>query len=77
MSSTFQIYETELHGARYYVISPRESSVSSVIMNNWCLENFGYPGDTFSTNCDLYYMSGGKIFFRNHEDATLFLLRWA
>lgn len=79
MAMKFKIEETRWHGARYHCIQPHsyEHWDYAIPIVEWLAQTFGETGDAWSSECERYYFNSGKIFFRNEEDLTLFLLRWS
>lgn len=79
MSPNYEVRETKWHGARYHVAASRllYTAKQSNEIHEWCEQNFGEVGDTWTGRCERYYIKHENICFRNEEDLTLFLLKWA
>lgn len=78
----FKLSQQPWHGCQYHVVEieshwdPDEARVNWQGIDNWCDENFGPRGDVWNMTSARWYQNGGKFYFRNNRDLTMFLLRW-
>lgn len=89
MAIKFELLEGRIHGARYYSVRPlnewfmtggmSEDPFSTWSnMSDWCTEAFGAaPIDGIWDPGHRWYENNAKFWFRNEQDRTLFLLRFA
>lgn len=77
----FKIGEYIWHRGIYHTIEIADGQswelMDISVVLKWAAETFGQPGSAWSSSAERYYTNSGKFFFRNKEDLTLFLLRWA
>jgi hypothetical protein len=84
--TAFTFDEGRISGARYYTAKPTFASSHRVIMINlewvdmveWCVNTFGATTDLGVWNPgQRWYVNNAKFWFREHEDAVMFTLRWS
>jgi hypothetical protein len=86
MAVEFELLEGRIHGARYYTVKPLFDwwLPGGITGNNWrvliewCEGNFGPIAESgvWEPN-GRWYANNAKFWFRDENDRTLFLLRWA
>ena len=72
------------HGARYYTLKPEGytpnwENQTWHEMVEWCVEQCGIAGDVWGEEgvCHRWYVNNAKFWFREQEDAIMFILRWS
>jgi hypothetical protein len=79
----FQIGEFIWHYSMYHTVEPADygpwESIGNIL--DWAADTFGKPGDPWDREWDStgerYFINGGKFFFRDRRDLTMFVLRWS
>ncbi len=46
-------------------------------LRDWCIKQFGPEGSPCGVYPERWYLNGGRFFFKEDSDLTLFLLRWS
>jgi hypothetical protein len=78
--------ESRVSGARYYTVKPvfehdalyGFNATTWRELTEWCVETYGpTPVDGIWTPGARWYANNAKFWFRNDEDRTIFMLRWA
>jgi hypothetical protein len=82
---TFELLEGRIHGARYYTARPNfgahietwfRSDWNEMI--EWSVKTYGpTPEDGVWTPSARWYANNAKFWFRDEQDRTAFLLKWA
>ena len=72
------------YGARYHTLKPEGYTPNwdNQIwggMVEWAVEQFGAAGSLWDSepHCDRWYVNNAKFWFRDEEDAIMFILRWS
>lgn len=75
----FQIGEFIWFYGMYYTIESADHGFweSAGTILDWTAKTFGPPGDPWNSTTERYFINGGKFFFRDQKDLTMFVLRWA
>ena len=72
-----ELSEGRVYGARYLTVHPNNSYDWNEMMA-WMVHTFGPSAhDGVWTPGMRWYANNAKFWFRNEEDRTLFMLRWA
>ena len=76
--------EARHHGARYHLLKPEGYTPNwdNQVWNEmvaWCVECFGQAGDVWDREpvCHRWYVNNARFWFREQEDAIMFILRWS
>lgn len=72
------------NGARYHTLKPEGYTPNwdNQTWNNmveWCVVQFGPTGCVWDAEpyCHRWYVNNGKFWFREEEDAIMFILGWS
>lgn len=76
--------EGRWHGARYFLVEPVFSSSNEGLIENtwlkmeeWCEKTLGTVGSPWTNHSEAWYANNSKFWFRNENDAIMFVLRWS
>jgi hypothetical protein len=76
--------EERWHGARYHTIKPEGYTPNwdNQLWNEmveWCVDQMGPAGSLWTMDEEIkpWYVNNAKFWFREKDDAVMFVLRWA
>ena len=71
---TYVLSESQLHGAQYHIVQPIFANWKE--LESWAIETYGESSDIWETNCGRWYYNDSRLWFRNEEDVSMFVLKW-